>query len=147
MLELPLFIPKQLLNTLMLGFRQIRSLATSLKTTWIRLTVDLDDPNISPEFLDRLSYDKDVWVRCWVAHNPNTPPEALDLLSYDKEVCVRYGVARNPNTLPETLERLSYDYYYCVRRNVALNPNTPQYIKDHYKFRQFLKWHTDVPVT
>ena len=131
----------------MLGFRQIRSLVTSLKTTWIRLTVDLDDPNISPEFLDLLSYDKDWGVRERVARNPNTPPETLERLSYDESWGVIYYVAENHNTPPETLERLFYGFYWLVYGKVTYNPNTPQYIKDHHKFRQFLKWHTDVPVT
>lgn len=150
MLEHLLFIPKQLLNTSMLGFRQIRSLATSLKTTWILLAVDIHDPNISPEILDRLSYKDDYYVRCKVAKHPNTSPETLNRLSYvpfDGSGFVIWYVAENPNAPPEALDRIYCGGYMWVLNDVLRNPNTPQYIKDHYKFRQFLKWHTDGPVT
>ena len=47
----------------------------------------------------------------------------------------------NPNTPSETLERLSYDEDYWVRWNVAENPNSPQYIKDLYKFKNYLRYY------
>jgi hypothetical protein len=99
------------------------------------------NPNTPPETLDRLSYDKDYWVRRAAALNPNTSPETLDRLSYDEYSGVRYWVAHNRNTPPETLDRLSYDKDYWVRRMVAKHPNTPQYILDLFKFRRFLKWY------
>lgn len=52
-------------------------------------------------------------------------------------------------TPPFILNWLSYDKNYDVRYWVALIPNTPQYIKDLYKFRQFLNWYkvpTDNPI-
>jgi hypothetical protein len=94
-----------------------------------------------PFILNWLSYDKNLWIRHDVAWNPNTPPETLDRLANDKYSWVRWRVALNHNTLPETLDRLANDENSNVRRGVAKNPNTPQYIKDHHKFNQFLKWH------
>lgn len=39
----------------------------------------------TPAFiLNWLAYDRDRWVRYWVAFNPNTPPKTLDRLSYEE---------------------------------------------------------------
>jgi hypothetical protein len=68
-------------------------------------------------------------------------PETLDRLSYDESCYVREGVAYNRNTPPEALERLSYDKDWRVRWSVALNPNTPQYVLDLIKFKNYLKYY------
>ena len=75
--------------------------------------------NTPPEILDRLSYDEDWYVLCWVASNPNTPPETLDRLANHEGWCVLYCVA-----------------YY--------NPNTPQYILDLIKFKNYLKYYEQI---
>ena len=54
-----------------------------------------------------------------LATNPNTPTETLDRLSYDKDSWVRQGVAMNSNTPPGTIERLSYDKSWGVRCEIA----------------------------
>ena len=46
--------------------------------------------------LDRLSRDKEYWVRYYVAKNPNALVEILTRLSRDKQQRVREGVDENP---------------------------------------------------
>ena len=60
--------------------------------------------------LEKLSDDKDEWVRKVIANNPNTPDYILEKLSDDKDWYVRRSVANNPNTPPElkTLMMLKY---------------------------------------
>ena len=67
--------------------------------------------------------------------------EILDRMSYacDEYWEFRYYVANKRTTSPETLERLSYDKESAVRYSVLQNPNTPQYIKDLYKFKTYLR--------
>lgn len=96
---------------------------------------------IPPEVLDYFSYDEHWDLRSCVATNQNTTPEILDRLANDEDWCVREGVASNPNTYSELLERMSYDKNDWVRYRVAHNPNTPQYIKDLYKFKYYLKYY------
>ena len=72
------------------------------------------------------------------ARNPNTNCIVLDQLSYDEDWWIREAVAYNRNTSPETLDRLANEEDWYVRYWVAKNPNTPQYIKDHFRFKNFI---------
>ena len=53
--------------------------------------------------LEKLSDDKNWWVRYKVANNPNTPTHLLEKLSDDKNWLVRNAVANNPN-IPHELK-------------------------------------------
>jgi hypothetical protein len=73
-----------------------------------------------------------------LADNPNTSPEALERLANDVDLHVRLGFAWNRNTPPETLERLANDLSPYVRFRVEYNPATPQYIITYLKIKKFL---------
>lgn len=96
------------------------------------------DPKTSSEILDQLSYDEDPYVRIWVAQNPNAQPETLDRLYCDIDRDVRVCVPWNSNTTAKIISRLEYNKSGYVFWGVIQNPNTPQYIKDHFRFKNFI---------
>ena len=82
------------------------------------------DKNTPVNVLEKLSTDKDEWVRRCVALNTSTPTSVLERLSADEDDDVRRGVAENENTPAEVLAKLSTDSF-TVRCGVASNVNTP----------------------
>jgi len=50
-----------------------------------------------PVILNKLSRDKNPYIRCRVAQNPNTKLEILEYLSRDEDFYVRKYVTENPN--------------------------------------------------
>ena len=85
----------------------------------------LDSNNTSPEIIEELVKDEDLYVRKEVAKNPNTPVEILRKLARDGDEYVRYYVAGNPNTPIDILRKLADDEDWRVRAGVPRNPNTP----------------------
>ena len=83
------------------------------------------NPNTPVEILRKLARDGDEYVRYYVAGNPNTPIDILRKLADDEDWRVRAGVPRNPNTPIDILRKLAEDVYSGVRYEVAMNPNTP----------------------
>ena len=99
----------------------------------------LAETTTNPVVLDKLSKNKNSYVRWCVANNPNTTPETLEYLSRDEYSYVRHCVAYNPNTTPETLDVLSRDEYAYVRRGVAKNPNCSERAYKYIKGLELLK--------
>ena len=88
---------------------------------------------INPEYLRKISHDKEGMVRCQVAGNTATPADVLALLADDPyDNCtdgrndtklVRAAVAGNPSTPIDLLRKLSRDPS-CLA-SIARNSNTP----------------------
>jgi 3-methyladenine DNA glycosylase AlkC len=76
------------------------------------------DSNTSLDVLEKLSKDKDRWVREGVALNTSTPISILEKLSTDEDWYVRRGVAINSSTPIKILEKLSKDKNWKVRKAV-----------------------------
>ena len=75
--------------------------------------------------LASLAFDKDPFVRFFVAQNPRTSQETLALLASDISEDVMIAVARNASTGPSTLSVLSSSKSDPVRRGITWNPSTP----------------------
>jgi hypothetical protein len=63
------------------------------------------------------------------ANNPNTPIHILEKLSNDKDCFVRYYVAKNPSTPINLLETLATERDYGVRYTAAMNPKATEIVK------------------
>jgi hypothetical protein len=96
------------------------------------------DPKTDPKILEKLSCNNDPNVRIWVAKNPNTPPETLERLYCDIDIDIRMCVPWNSNTSPKIISRWEYNKSGYVFFGVIQNPNTHQYIKDHFRFKNFI---------
>lgn len=88
----------------------------------------LEQPTISPEVLELLSYDNNVTVRVLVSINKKTPVETLKRLANDTDYRVRQSLARNENIPIEVIEKLADDNVDQVRENILNNESTPDTI-------------------
>ena len=66
-------------------------------------------PNISKDFLSKMSDSGSTWIRENLAESQQTPPEVLDKLASDRNYYVRQKVAMNDNTPIDTLQRMLSD--------------------------------------
>lgn len=78
------------------------------------------NPHVSPEILDRLSYSKDVDIRCRVAINENISQETIKRMLSDPDVYVRECLVANPSISKEDREILARDPSARVRRRAEL---------------------------
>ena len=85
----------------------------------------LENNNASPEMIEELMKDEDVYVRWEVVKNPNTPAEVLRKLADDGDWEMRIAVAKHPNTPADILRKLADDGDWEVRWEVVKNPRTP----------------------
>jgi len=85
------------------------------------------NPNTDPLLLERLSrYEQ--WVRVNLSWNPNLPMNLIEKLSRDRDAFVRSCIASHKRTSVEILRELSKDKEVSVRASVASNKNTPSEI-------------------
>lgn len=73
-----------------------------------------ENPKANKEHLDKLSEDKNIYIRSSVARN--TPhKEHLDKLIKDENLNIRYELSKNANLSKEHLDELSKDENLSVR--------------------------------
>lgn len=102
-----------------------------------------------------LSRDRYWIVKCNVCDNPYVTPEILDFLSYDSDYLVRFHVAIHPKTPLFVLNRLVNDRDVQVWDTILDNPNVTETLRRqiklkrliHNKNRQSISWHTDATPT
>ena len=68
-------------------------------------------------------FNKDSYVRSYIASSVYIPILILEYLSKDKDFYVRKVVAENPNTPIRALEYLSNDENIAIRKCATRNPN------------------------
>ena len=85
----------------------------------------LENKKTSPEIIEELAEDEEMWVKYEVAINPNTPVNILRKLAEDGNEYVRCEVAENPKIPIEVLKKLAEDKDVGVRFAVAKHPRTP----------------------
>lgn len=81
--------------------------------------------NTPIDVLERLSKDKNPYVRKAVAGNIHAPITVLSQLSIDDQIFVRFEVAANPNTPLSILSPFFDDESAYIRRAVVWNRATP----------------------
>ncbi|MEU2184320.1 PE-PGRS family protein [Streptomyces thermolilacinus] len=82
-----------------------------------------DDPESTPELVERLSRDPAAEVRCRAAEDPRLSPATAVRLLDDVHARVRAAAARNPNLPARTLVRVLRDR--TTLRDAATNPGLP----------------------
>ncbi len=81
--------------------------------------------DIHVALVERLSLDRDPWVRRWLARNPSAPSHILNRLSRDDDEGVRRAVGRNIASRPALLAKIARDPEAWVRAGVADRPDLP----------------------
>lgn len=85
------------------------------KTRYINLLLDVNNPKLTKNILDKLSRDKNWYICLLVAVYPKTTEDILERLAKHKDWNVRLGVLRNQKTSDFCVAELCKDKELFVR--------------------------------